>query len=518
MRLLAAACALFACPVWAATPADAGTEAAGLPITLREVAREALEASAELRLANESVRTWRFAVDAESGPFVPVFRLSADVKQAADPAITPFYDYFDQRDSILSTSAVGAAALAGKFTLGTEYELKVGWETRFTDERGAALTPSHRLPAELSLSQPLLRNFGDANRKDLRSALLRRDQAELDFDRAKVDVLLKVATSYVGLQAAQARLESRRQARELAKSLAAVTDELVLNGRLPATAKLPQSVAVSVAEQDVLGAQVALGNAQSLLAQALDREGEQPFRATEALAPVVEVVDPSHAGRLAEAKYPAVRVKGEEVELARVEHAFRQNQALPDLRLRAAVGTYGLAGTSQCQAGYFVDGVTPCSVPARVVGAPGDAAARFLDAKYGYYTAGLLFSIPLSHHAMRAAADAAKIARVSRELELAHLKTTVRLQAANSARAVASFLAELEEARRSVALAQKSLDAARQSYLLGKNTVFDLLKAQELLAETRDREVSSAERLAVENLRLLALTGKLGPALLGGKP
>jgi outer membrane protein TolC len=322
-------------------------------------------------------------------------------------------------------------------------------------------------------------------------------------------VALLAAEGYVNLQAAQAHLASRQEMRALARSLYDVTLELIRAGRLAASAEVPESVVLSMREQDVQAAEIDLQRAQSALAQAIDSSGEEPLLAAEPLKTDPPSVQATEIGELASDANPEVLAKKRELELHEIDLSVRKNQALPDLRLRAAAGVTGQAGAPQCAYGYYLDGVTPCAVPATLDGGPGAAALSSLKARFYFYEVGLTFSMPLERAPDNRSIEAAEIAIGRSRHEYEHTRLLARSRAEESARAIVAMARVLEETRRSVTLANHAVVSAKESYLLGKSTVFDLIKAQDLLAQTRDRELAISHRLAVEDLRLRALTGRL---------
>jgi outer membrane protein TolC len=489
-----------------------------LSLTLREAALRAAQTSPNVQIARDNIHYWQAEVEAQRAPFVPVFKVDTGFRATSDPAISPYYDYYSPPDLIRGLSFQASTGIAGKLAFGTEFELKTGWNQSITDQRGTPLSPEYRFPIELSISQPLLKNLGSVNKRDLQAATIRRDQSSDEFRRASEDGVLAAAEAYVGLQAAQARLESHRASRDLAKSLAQGTSDLISNGRLPPTAIAPQAVLVSMREQDVLGAQVEVARARAALAFALDLPAGVELTASEPLAPVPHPLADGPVGDMAEAANPAVLAKARELELAQLDVSVQRNQALPDLRLRASAGTFGQSGTSQCSSGYYLDGVTPCQVPAQLNGGPGLAVANAFTARYGYVSVGAVFTIPLDPRPAARAQEAAEISLTRSERELGFLKHQVRLRAEEASVAVKALARELAEARKSVELANKALQFAREAHELGKSTVFDLIKAEELTTQTRDREIASAYGLALENVRLRAYAGELASGLLGAVP
>ncbi len=501
--------------LWLSTQAAVASPVtrAGAPLTLREAVGRSTGAGLEVEIAREQVGYSRALVEATGAFLVPSLKLEALFRASSEPDINPYYLF--PRDTISTTSASGSAGLAGRFSFGLEYEVSLGGEFATSNRLGTPIDPLYRAPFQVTLTQALLKDRAELQRRELELARVRWSSALIQLKGALLSSALEAGEAYVNLQVAQARVEARVQSRELSRALAQVTAELVQSGRLAGSARIAQEAAISIREQEVLASQVELERARAVLATLLHADPGWAFHASDPLALPTAVPSEAEALVLAETSLPQVRGAAYEVEMARLEAEYQKNQSLPDLSIKASAGSYGQSGLSRCRDGYSVDGVSPCYVPQRITGGPERAVGNTLFGGHGFYGAGVVLTVPLDRGPAQRGLEAAQIALTVRERRLEQEKHAARGRVRESLAVLKGLAAQLQEARRSVKLAGDSLETAKEGYRLGTVTVFDLLKAEELVAETNDRLLTGSQRMALEGLKLEARIGRLAEALLG---
>ncbi len=490
----------------AASPTD------DLRLTLADAIRRSVGASLQIDVVRRQIAYWRDEAGAGKARFVPTLKAQADYLYQATPAIYSLLPFPFSSSDFVTASGTASLAVTGVVPwLGTQYELKSGWLQSDTSDVTQLITPLYRLSFDVTISQPLLKDLGSINDIASRTARLQGRAAAATLEKATIDTALKAALDYVHLQAAQLRVDSQRQARDLARSLSTLTDDLIATGRLPPSAVVGQRVLVGLREEQLLASSVDLERSRETLAEALEEDGVRAFVAVDALDPSPSPLKSEAAASLAVRSSPLIAAQERAVAVAELEVERRHNDLLPALNVNASAGSFGEAGTLRCQNGFFVDGVTPCVVPPIMAGGPGQATALALQGRFGHYGAGMTFAMPLDFGPMKDAVAAAEAVVASKKAELEHLRRSVRLQAEGKVAAISAIWASLQAAHQSLDLAQRSIALAQEAYKNRRITSVELVRAQEVLAQAREQEIDSAERLASANLELLSLTGQLVP-------
>lgn len=381
---------------------------------------------------------------------------------------------------------------------------EVAWGNgRFkTNSRFSLLNPSYSSGFDLTLSQPLLRDFGrEVTERGIVIARNNMEISRLAFVQQVTDLLRDVEDAYWNLVEARYQLQVAEAALDLARRLHEQNRVRVDVGTLAPLELVQSEVGIATREEEIIRARFAVGNAEDRLRQLLGMDREERLWGAEIvpdseaeisvpLLPVEKAIDKALEAR---PELASRRVSRQNLE---VQAAYLRNQAKPRLDLQATYGFNGVGGDAVVRDGAG-------NVIASFPGSWDDALQQIAEAEYRGWTVGVGFAYPLGNRSARAQRAAAELAveqagTQERELELG-IATEVR----TAVRAVEAAAKAIESAKASRGLAEKNLEAEQRKYENGLSTSFQVLQIQDDLTGARSRVVAavSAFRRALASYR-----------------
>jgi outer membrane protein TolC len=461
------------------------------PLTEAEAVRLTVAHNPALRAALLDVRQGAETIRAERARYRPTLLLDATASTLTSPSLTSA----GSTARSASQALVFGAALSQTFSWGTTVDLRL--ENRDSSSQGTAITgtsdlltlgPGYGLSATLSLTQPLLRGFGnDVGQADLRAALLAGKERERARDATASSALSALSQAWWELWYAQRALAIEREARALALQQRDEAQRKVAAGSLADVDLLTYETRVAELDQSVLVAEVTARQRAVLLRQAMgERDTGASFDLSTAEPPAIAALDSGVV--LAAAQEASYAVAQQRVAVEGAENTLRTaaEATRPRLDVQAWVQTQGLGNQA------FAPALTQ-------LGTFANPSANL----------GLVFELPLSaerHGAQRGAAEVA--VRAARE----RLEGALQQVAADTA----TELATLEQATQSVALAQRTAEvstrnvaAQRKRFATGSAIALEVQVAEDSLR----RAQLSIERARVDavkaQVRLEHLTANL---------
>lgn len=122
---------------------------------------------------------------------------------------------------------------------------------------------------------------------------------------------------------------------------------------------------------------------------------------------------------------------------------------------------------------------------------------------------GVVFNMPIGNRRGRAEVTAANRRVFQAELEMRRVEQQIDIDIRNSIERVATLQRRLDTARRSVALAQESLQVENRMLDEGRSTSFQVLQAQNSLSDARTRELAALVDLMKASIEVNVVSGKL---------
>ena len=395
-----------------------------------------------------------------------------------------------------------------------------------TNSLFASVNPSYNPSLALSLSQPLLQNFGlDFATISVRMAEANQESAQFNYEQNLNDFILQVGSDYWNVVRAEESLDVAREAYKLAADLVRQNQISLTVGTLaPLDLQEAQSAEASNAA-GVYQAENALSVARAALRQDLMLNPSHVF-----LPEPIEPADkPSGAGDVRSDEEQSLEYAMEyRPELASMRQLIRglllqvkfaENQTLPQLNFGGQIGLTASAGQTACSETFGVSTITPnCTIPTvpPIPGVKPPFAAGYAGAlnnmwSFGFYNYAMVLSFarPLTNDAAKAALAQAKIQYEQQRLQYRALISQIVLDVENQLSTVSSDIRTAQADKIASDYARESLRAEEERFQVGVATTHDLLQYQELLVAALGSEVNADANLEVAKLALRHAQGRL---------
>ena len=401
------------------------------------------------------------------------------------------------------------------------------WGVTFNNDRAlsnstfAGVNPAYAPNLALSLSQPILQNFGwQFATINVRIAESGQKQAQWTYGQALQDFVQRIGGEYWNVVLSEENLEVARAALRFNLDLVRQNAISVKVGTLAPIDLQEAQSAAATSEANVYTAEANLKNSRTQLRQDVMLNPYGTFLPEE-IQPLTRpnpqeqiVVDEERALELAVEYRPSLGQMREAIRDALLQVKFSENQVLPQLNLGAQFGLTASAGTTPCQAkSPFSTSPVPsnCSIP-QAVGTPtpgnklpfggiyGDSLSRMWGFTYYNYAAVLTFQMPLDNAVPRAAlAQARVLYDQQRVLYRAALSQAV----IDVQSALANLYADQKRASATASAtyyARQSLHDEQVRFRVGMATTHDLLQFQQEEVSAEGNEVQADVDL--ENAKL----------------
>jgi len=477
-----------------AVPAPAAQALPALELSLDDALRRALECNLDLAIDAANVEAQRARALGSWGAFDPTYSLRAavqDREQEAPSSLTGATVLEEDTQSF-------EGSLGLPLTSGGRFDLTFTTDNQKTNSQFSLAEVSTTDTVRLAYTQPLLRGAwrGYATSQQ-RLAELELLQARERREKLRADVELSVRQAYWDLVGAREQESVRRLAVDLAQEQVQQNQRRLEVGVGTEVDVLQARTTLAQREEQLLSLQTTVANAEDALrALVLGRAHAEPWEQTlsvwkQPLVPTTSLFDPaalelpaagpvlaaalSGRSELAEQR---LRIEAAEVNLARTVSELR-----PSLDAGLSASAFGFDGD------------------------PGEAFEKTIGFDFPTLEASLTLSGPLrnrtalgNQRASRAELRAALLAYDKAELTvLTEVRGAVR-ELAHQAEAVAA-------AEKSVALAQRQLEAEQARYAQGLSTTFQLLEFQQQLATAMGSRTVALTALSRAQAQLLRARG-----------
>ncbi|MFZ5863939.1 MAG: TolC family protein [Nitrospirota bacterium] len=452
-------------------------------LTLQESIERALSANLDVQIERVAPAISEWNIVSARGAFDPALTGSISYEDASEP-LSPERQVSLGRDALESRELRTDLSLTGTLPTGTHYDLSA-FDTRTSGT--LATSGVHIGTTGLTLTQPLLKNFGRSNTVALRVA--RKDrQIALEQTAGRVmDIVSEVSRAYYELMFAIEDHKAKREDLQRAKAL--VVDnrtrvEIGVMSPLDVTqadaGAAEREEAVIVAEQAIIEADNAL---KRLIAADVTALRGVSLHPAETLPDEPVSTDAVESARIALARRPEVKQAQHEVQRRNLLRAFSRNQAWPQLDLQISYGFNARGETS----GRFADGLA--------------------DREHRVWSVGVNATVPLGNRRADAADRIARLEAERAALSLRKLEQDILVQVDNAVGQVRTNAKRVEATRAARRLAEESLAAEESRLRAGTSTSFLVLQAQSQLAAARSAAIRAQADYAASLVALSRVEG-----------
>ena len=384
-----------------------------------------------------------------------------------------------------------------KFVSGTTAELKWDSSDSTTDFLFQALVPEYKSELSLSLTQPLLKDFGiDVGKSMIKIASLNFKISQDQFKNRVIDILHEVNQLYWNLYFQMKDYEAREDSLKLAEDLLREFKIKIEAGTLAPIEIYQAEAEVATRKEDLIIAGDLLRDTEDILRTALSfYEKEQYWDL--AIIPVDEPRSTAVKEDLMEGLKVAFQYRPDynqakrDIEARKIMVKYTKNQVLPRVDIFGTIGTMGLGGRGNPDAVDFVGGGSGGGDASSFSTHWDDVADNMATGDFYNYTIGIKVEFPLGNRFAKSQYSRAKVEALRAATYLKDLENNVINDVRMAVRQVTTDFERIQAAKASLRLSVEKLKAEEKKYAVGLSTAHDLLEFQEDLARAKSREARS---------------------------
>jgi outer membrane protein TolC len=434
-------------------------------LTLQAAIEHALSANLDLQIERVAPEISEWNIVSAQGTFDPALTGSLRYENMREPLALERAELLGP--TTLETQQLRSVlSLVGTLHTGTRYELSV-FDTRTS---GTLATGGiHTGTSSLTLTQPLLKDFGRSNTVALRVARKDRQIAIEQTAGRVMDIVSDVSRAYYELIFALEDHAAKLEDLQRAKALLADNRTRVEVGVMSPLDVTQAEAGAAEREEAVIVAARGIIERENALKRLISADVRTligvSLRPAEALPGEPVATDVAQSTRVALAGRPDIKQARHDIERRGLVRAFTRNQSFPEVNLETS---YGL-------------------------NARGDNAREFatnLSARdHPAWSVGLTATMPLGNRQADAAHRIAKLEEERAGLSLRKLEQDIVVEVDNAVGQVQTNAKRVEATRVARRLAEESLAAEESRLRAGASTSFLVLQAQSQLAAARSAEI-----------------------------
>lgn len=465
-----------------------------LPITMKEALAMAIENNLQAKIDRDTALIGDLNFKISKGVYAPTIGLESYYQNEVLPVASAIAGGVGN-DSVTNESWVANAFLRGDLPFGTHYEANFRNQELLTDNVFQFLVPQYTSSLEVSLRQPLLKNFWmNDNRKNIKVQKVNSKITDIDFKISLQTLVYNTQKAFLDLALAAKSVEINNQSVELAR------EQLHRNERLGEIGKAPKIDAVSakaelekrieelkVSEEALIRAQntlktLILGSSYSPLWKEKYQASYEQAVPEFTLKPIDSEIQVANSKRL---EFKKVEDK---FAIKQIERKYLINQGLPQVDVVTSYIARGLAGSPQDNAQQVGSG-RPIVIAPQFVGDYVDNLQNLINNDYVTFKVGVDFSWPVAPGTTMKILKKNDLELEQIKLEEENLKQTVMAEVMNAYGAAQLGQERVDAAKKEVESSKVQLKGEMDKYKIGLTTNFLVL--------TRQNDLSQAElRLA----------------------
>lgn len=457
-------------------------------LTLQECLARAVKHNLGVAVQVYSREISDLALSASREKYLPV--LSFDVtKQNLNSAS---YSWLDTAEKSSSAYTNYDMSFSQAIPFGGSFSVSLGSNRNWANTRFQTINPRYQSTLTFSLSQPLLKDFGDrVSRTNILVARNNRDIAENDLKKLLIDTVSSVEQAYWYLVLYNESLNVQRQSLKLAEDLLANNMKKAQIGTLAPKEVISAQAEVARLRADILQATLQVKNQVDFLKGLINLPLDQE---TGDIVPVDSPVFVQRDIALEDAlatglkNRPDLQSSALGIKNKELDYAYAKNQTLPALNLNASYWSPGVSGDRILFLGSNpLSGVVLGTIPE----GPSLALKDALHFRYENWSVKLSLTIPMSSVFSRAAQAEARVGLNQQIALMKQTEQTACLEIRAAVRAVQTNFERVSARRTARELAEQNLEAEQAKLEAGMSTSFVVLSYQRDLATARTSELQA---------------------------
>jgi len=460
------------------------------------------------------------SVKGANAVFDPQLSSQIDVEKQTSPISSPFQNpgsitnvakFYDWNFGVSKVLSLSNGTLG--ITFNNDREL--------TNSEFSPVNPVYTPTMVMSLSQPLLQNFGwQFATINVRLSESAQRSSQWNYASSVNDFVQRIGNDYWGVVQAEENLQVTQAALQFNRDLVRVNRATARMGMLAPVNLTEALSAAATARANVEASQAALEIARTTLSQdvahnranALVGAEIEPLQQPDTRSEPIETNEVAFKKMLEDS--PALGGMREAIRSALIQVKYSENQTLPQLTLGTQFGITNEAGNSKCTVSGTVPSFANCFSPRGPIvplgndngaelpfgGDYGTAVNNMFDFKFYDYAAVLGFSMPLDNAAAKAALAQAHISYDQARLQYRQALYQGVLQVKSALANLRAYNEQVVATREATEYGKESLHDIQVEFREGMATTNQLLQYQSNMVNAQGNEVQAD--VGLENARL----------------
>ena len=449
-----------------------------LPITLAETVKRVLENNISISVQSYDSRVREQFIFGKEADFDPTLDLNLGIREETRQSPTTSALSDPKRRNKRYDWDI---SISQKFITGGEYELSMDNNKNETSSSFASLNPLYSSELELTVTQPLLKDFGiDLNKREIYIAKNDQNISDHQLTKKIIDTLTEAENIYwdlvFSIEDLKVKETSLQRARNLAKQVKAQVDV----GTMAELEILQAKSEVASRDEQLLNAQNLIEDNEDNLKNILNLS----FDSEEGLKKVIPSDSPvfqpgsesslENALKTALIRRPDLLVKKKELESRNIEVSYNENQMLPTLDLVTSLGMNGLSGDSKTKYNGY-----------------NEALSETFSSKFGLWGFGLNLKYPIGNRAAKSRLTAKRLEVAQLLLDIKDLERKIVVEVREAHRQIETDIKRVQASRIAQKFAKEKLSAEEKKFEVGLSTSFNVLEFQEDLAQEQSKAIKA---------------------------
>lgn len=476
-----------------------------LELTLQETVELALRHNLQVRIASLNPAIFEEQIRLARALFDPVFTFN--IPQAFNRSSSPTASVLGGADVLTNERFAGGFAFNKNTAWGLNWSLSATASRTVTNNEFTTFNPRFDTSLRIDVRQPLLRNFGATNKRQLLVAQNDFSVSRELFRQQLQGSIFQVIQAYWLLVSQVRGLEIARQSLSLAQEQLERNNTMVRIGVLAGVDVIQTEQQVADAELTVIQVEIGLRNQQDLMKSLLNLDAvvaegwEVEATPTDEPASSAPAIDVRSAVAEALDKSPDVRQDRINLASRRIDLKAAHNQLMPQLDFIGNVAITGLGGDQIFRGGSIFGSTGIVEVQE---GNLGNSFRQLFSGDFRNWTLGLQLSVPVRNDQAKAQHAQASIRERQAVTQVQDREIQIRLAVRNAIRNVEGGTQQVAAAQNALRLAERQYTAELRRFETGTSSTFRVLNFQRQLTLARQRELNAVINLnvAIANFEL----------------
>lgn len=476
-------------------------------IALQDAVAMALMKNSSLAVSASDTRIARFQIVQAKGPFDVRFIVEPSTSFSVQPPLTLFGGGPPQ--DVVPGSSPGPGyvtqhqygfqyGLGGQTINGTQYSAGIQQERTYNNTGLNSFNPYYLASLNLSVTQPLLKNFGmNAAKRQYKLSIVNQDASTAQALIDASNTISQVENAYWNLVSAWRNVAIQESALKDAVAQQESNVRLAKRGAAAPIDAVESSTQVSQFQDQVFSALQTVSELQNELKALVVTDSGDPIWMAN-LVPTSSVLRLPSAADLntiiavADQNRPEVRQAKDKRDQAAIDRAYARNQSLPQADLSAQYQSNGFAGLLQAQPPFLttICGGQLCPTPPpRTQGTMAYAYHNLWGNIFPTLNLNFTVSFPLQNDVANGLKGQASEEEYQARVLTEGVNERISFEARNALQTYQSALSRLNTARQGREAAEQVYASELRKFHNGASTTFLVLQRQVELNQARGREL-----------------------------